>query len=289
VSDDVYPDNAAHLADELRRLDLLISLRLHTLRLQNRDFAEDQLTRTVYIGEREVDWLLAPERDEPAADTVIGEMQAALAALSADIEMRVEHSLRQGIWLALPALGRLFGLSEFELQIVLVCLAPELRRKYDRLYAYLQDDITRKRPSVQLIAELLNSEERLRWQTPAYLSDVAPLLRTGLLRSVDDPASPSGSTALAQFLALDPRICEFLLGIDAARRPPPPPIAAPVADPDLVDGLVRLTEHRLVTSDRKLVLYVHGPAGVGKRELVREVCTKLGVPVLSLSTYSLGA
>ena len=132
------------------------------------------------------------------------------------------------------------------MQIVLICLAPELRRKYDRLYAYLQDDITRKRPSVQLIAELLNSEERLRWQTPAYLSDAAPLLRTGLLRSVDDPTSPSGSTTLAQFLALDPRICEFLLGIDGARRPPPPPpAAAPVADPELVDGLVRLAEHRL--------------------------------------------
>ena len=92
MTDDVYRDNAAHIADELRRLDLLISLRLHTLRLQNRDFAEDQLTRTVYIGEQEVDWLLAPERDEPAADTVSGEMQAELAALSADIDGRVERS-----------------------------------------------------------------------------------------------------------------------------------------------------------------------------------------------------
>jgi|RhiMetdeSRZDD1v2_1073273.scaffolds.fasta_scaffold1065608_2 winged helix domain-containing protein len=33
----------------------------------------------------------------------------------------------------------------------------ELRRKYDTLYAYLQDDITRKRPSVDLVLDILCS------------------------------------------------------------------------------------------------------------------------------------
>jgi ATPase family associated with various cellular activities (AAA) len=292
VSDDVYRDNLEHIADELRRLDLLIQLRICSLRLRNKEFADEQISRTVYISEQEVEWLLAPEADEPVADTIVDDAHAKLVALSAEIDGRVERSLRQGIRLALPTLGRLFGLSKIEQQIVLMCLAPELRRRYDRLYAYLQDDITRTRPSIHLVAELLSSDEKLRWQASAYLSESAPLLRTGLLRRIDDPNSPSGSTRLAQFIALDPRICEFLLGMGVARQSMPSgTAAAPVADPVLVDGLVRLAKHHRGTNacDRKLVLYLHGAAGVGKRELAREVCNRLGVSLLSLSADSLGA
>ena len=93
-------------------------------------------------------------------------------------------------------------------------MAPELRRKYDRLYAYLQDDITRKRPSVDLVLELACETEAERWRARALFSEKAPLLRGGLLRKIADPQSPSGSSGLAQFLALDSRVCQFLLGIN---------------------------------------------------------------------------
>ena len=159
MSDDVYRDNFEHITDELRRLDLLILLRIHSLRLRNREFAEEQVSRTVYITEQEVHWLLASESDEPVADTTADDVHTELIALSAEIDGRVDRSLRQGVWLGLPALGRLFGLSRVELQIVLICLAPELRRRYDRLYAYLQDDITRQRPSTDLVLDLLCSDE----------------------------------------------------------------------------------------------------------------------------------
>ena len=48
----------------------------------------------------------------------------------------------------------------FEEQCILICLAPEIDRKYEKLYAYLQDDITRKKPSVDLILSLLLKEYR---------------------------------------------------------------------------------------------------------------------------------
>ena len=110
-----------------------------------------------------------------------------------------------------------------ERDAIVICLAPELRRKYDRIYAYLQDDITRRRPSVNLVLELLYPTEQQRWRAQSRLSGAAPLLRHGILRTVEDPQSPSGSSGLAQFLALDPRICQFLLGdagLDAAAGRP---------------------------------------------------------------------
>ena len=57
--------------------------------------------------------------------------------------------------LRLDRLARLFGLSTLDIDILLICLAPELDNRYERLYAYLQDDVTRKRPSVDLVFNLL--------------------------------------------------------------------------------------------------------------------------------------
>ncbi|MGK8558163.1 ATP-binding protein [Nocardia gipuzkoensis] len=285
-----YRDNVDHLAAELRRLDLMIRLRKDTLRLRNSEFAEEQTARAVYISEEEVEWLLATDSDlGSAAENLLPQVRT----LSADIDSRIECSLEQGVRLALPMLGLLFGLTALELQAVVICLAPELRRKYDRLYAYLQDDITRKRPSVQLIAELLCPTERERWQVLACFTQAAPLLRSGILRLIDDPNSPSGSTGLAQFLALDPQICQFLLGtheldprlVEVARLShPAAPSASPTVDPELLGGLARLVDRRLGTESarRRMVFYLCGPDGIGRHELARQVCDRCGVALLSV-------
>ena len=39
-----------------------------------------------------------------------------------------------------------------------VCAATELNPRYGRLYAYLQDDVTRKLPSPRLVGQLLEGE-----------------------------------------------------------------------------------------------------------------------------------
>src|SRR5687767_401834 len=43
------------------------------------------------------------------------------------------------------ALAAEYGLSSFDLDVLLIALAPELDLRYERLYGYLQDDITRRR------------------------------------------------------------------------------------------------------------------------------------------------
>ena len=44
-------------------------------------------------------------------------------------------------------LVRTYGLTSFDVDVILLALAPELDQRYERLYAYLQDDVTR-RPAV---------------------------------------------------------------------------------------------------------------------------------------------
>ena len=104
---------------------------------------------------------------------------------------KITASAKRGIFLSLPWVAQLFSLSPFEVQTLIMCLAPELRRKYDTLYAYLQDDITRKRPSVDLVLDVLCPSEAERWRArTAVFSDQAPLFRHGILHRVEDPRSP---------------------------------------------------------------------------------------------------
>jgi hypothetical protein len=57
----------------------------------------------------------------------------------------------------MPRLREMFGLTRFEEQCLIVCLAPEVDRKYAKLYAYFQDDVARTGASIEMVLRLLCS------------------------------------------------------------------------------------------------------------------------------------
>ena len=58
----------------------------------------------------------------------------------------------------LQAVVTALGLDLLEAAVLAVCAATELNPRYGRLYAYLQDDVTRKLPSPRLVGQLLEGE-----------------------------------------------------------------------------------------------------------------------------------
>ena len=291
---DFYQDNHGHLADELKRVDLLIQLRVMAFR-QNIQAAQEAATsQAMYISHGEVDWLMNQEEYFAPDLPEIRKVRQRLKGIQDDINAKVNQSPGKGVFLALPQLAHLFGLSPFEVQAVVICLAPDLRRKYDKLYAYLQDDITRKKPSVDLVLDLLCETEADKWNARYFLSEQAPLMRSGILQKTDDPRSPSGSSGLAQFLNLDPRILGFLLGrnfVDARLaglaqlRSPASAVDGLFVDPAITARLIRLAQNHFAApaaGNKKLVLYLHGPYGVGKQALALEMCRRLGCAMLSV-------
>ena len=289
-----YGNNYEHLEDELRWLDLLIRLKCRTLRLQNQTSAETQVSRAAYITPADVEWLLEDGAKPNAGDSDVAPMRAEVQQYRQRIDSRVACSQESGVILALPQLCQMFGLSAFEWQALVICLAPELRRKYDRIYAYLQDDITRQRPSVDLVLEMLCDTESERWSARRFLSGNATLLRTGILAKLEDTQSPSGSSGLSRFLKLTSRMFEFLGGSDklderltglACIRRPAGESSGTVVHARIEAGVWNLIEHRLRPGNpdkRKLVFALNGPHGVGKRELVRSICNRIQAAELSV-------
>jgi len=172
-----------------------------------------------------------------------------------------------------------------EVDTLLICLAPELDKKYEKLYAYLQDDITCKMPSIALVLDLLCSTFEQKIEARALFDPQAPLLKYRLLEMAH--GSPDGLSPLpSRVLKMDDRMVNFILGfrqMDARLVP-----VARLDSPAL--SLRELCRPKRCNQDQKLCLFpfwtpidiTEGayflftwPYGAGKRSLAGAVCRDL--------------
>jgi ATP-dependent 26S proteasome regulatory subunit len=204
-----------YLQVELARIELLV--RRDVLRWQLAGQDPDDEFRGLHLSDAQINALLnrplstswgqlvklAPEEAQVFADTM-----AQVNAYARDLRQSAEadgHSLR------LEYLRSTFGLTQFEYDAFLVCLAPALDSKYEKVYSYLQDDVTRKRPTVNLVLDLLSDPGPVRLLTLARFADDAPLFKHHLLEATTDPAA-STSQLLGQVLSPDKTVVSWLLG-----------------------------------------------------------------------------
>ncbi|MFI1764258.1 ATP-binding protein [Streptomyces sp. NPDC020800] len=105
----------------------------------------------------------------------------------------------------LDGLARRFGLSPLDMDLLLVAVAPDLDARFERLYGYLNDDLTRRRPTVGLALGLcgLGGAASARFR----LAPGAPLIEGGLVE-ITEPERPP----LSRVLAVPDRITAHLLG-----------------------------------------------------------------------------
>ncbi|GIE35150.1 ATPase AAA [Actinoplanes italicus] len=232
------------LSAALRRLDTLLD---HAVRAAPAAFgpasAVDRF-RGLYIDADEAARLLTRSPGEPLFPPPAG----------GDRPGRGEDVLLRGL-----------GLSGFEVDLLAIAVAPEVDLRYERIYAYLQDDVTRRRPSVDLAFNLLcgTAEERL--AARARLSPDAPLLAGGLLREPPEHDRPLP----ARTLVASEQVVRFLLGETV-----PGPAEPVLAD---IPERVRRTLPELIAEGGPLCLYLRGP---GARAAATAAAHAAGRPIL---------
>ncbi|MFD9204017.1 ATP-binding protein, partial [Streptomyces anthocyanicus] len=86
------------------------------------------------------------------------------------------------------------GLTELDLRILLIALAPDLERSFESLYGYLNDDVSRRRATTGLALDLCGLPVHFAGAR-ARFHPSAPLTALGLL-NVEDPERPFLSRAL---------------------------------------------------------------------------------------------
>ena len=181
----------------------------------------------------------------------------------------------------LEAMRILFALDRLDVEILLAAAAPDLDQRYERIYAFLQDDVVRKRPTVGLLVRLLSDlagEAVVR----ARFHPEAPLVRSGLL-TLDAIDAPLLATAVRS----DERVVAHLLGIDALDARlldhtafEPAPLAMPFADE--AAGLVL---RAAVSATAAIAL--RGAMSVGKRDAARLFARSTGLALLIVDVQAL--
>jgi hypothetical protein len=282
-----YSNGHEHIADLLARHDWL--LRREIARGHAR--RPNDILGFAAITEQEVERLLDDANGEPARPAAdLDAIDNALQSLEQRIAVRMEESLAQGVRLPIIELANRFGLSELEIDILLACLAVELDRRYERIYGYLHDDMSRRQPSPGLVLSLYCHDKPAQLAARAALSPLAALRYYRLVDVLEDSAT---TPWLSRPMRVDERIVAFLLGDDAADSQ----IARLLVRSDSIADSSDVRAHQRETLDallahalhwttvarvrKKPLIYLHGEHDADGELLVRSAARQLGVALLA--------
>ena len=264
-------DTGASLTYLLGRLGVLEArVRLTVAARRADDPAADDPFRGLYLSDEQVDRLLAGATLPPLPDA---DTQAHLESLeaTADAAEAAGESLR------LRDLARDFGLNPLDLELLLVAVAPDLDSRFERLYGYLHDDVTRRRASIGLALELAGlppaggaARQRL---TPS-----GPLVASGLV-AIDDADRPF----LTRSLSVPDRVTAHLLGDDSDDHD-----LLHVLTPASSDAAPDPSEVARALGAGARLLYLREKPGASGRSLAAAALEAAGRPVVAIDLGRLG-
>jgi DNA polymerase III delta prime subunit len=288
--------NQEYLGAGLGRLRLLMERRILWMRkVWKRDLSADgQSFQGLVITDAEADLLAHPDDAVTEAqfyqeDEEARSITARLAGPPLPISEAAQAAFAAQGPPALEILSRCFRLGQFERDVLLLCLAPEVDSTFERLYAYIQDDATRKYPTPNLALQILGglqsgdgvtARER-GWR--AFAPD-APLRRFRLLQS----EVMQGASWGHEPLRLDRRMGSYLLGVNFLEEQCATFLRT-VEDGGVLSAdqeeLVQRLERRLRTwndPERLPAVNLLGTEVGCSKAIAHELCSRMGVTLYGL-------
>lgn len=267
-------ESAAYLQMRLAlveaRVRALVALR------RSSDPDADDAFRGLYVSDDQVDRMLAPSPEIPPLPPPATSAQSGPEEAWADAREEEGRSLR------LRRLMRPFELDSWDVEILVISLAPDLDPRFERLYGYLNDDVSRRRACPGLALDLCGAgpgPSPLGSELLARLHPHANLIAGGLL-VVEEPERP----LLTRPLRVPDRVIGHLLGDDR----PPPELA-----PHLTRGATaRLPGARRVSTairNGSTLLYVRDESRAGGHALGKCALAAVELPPVGLDLASLDA
>ncbi|MBB3219824.1 ATP-binding protein [Pseudoduganella umbonata] len=287
------PPELMPFAARLRHLDCVIEREI--LRLRARYQLSLDEFRGLYVSDEQVDRLVdGPVSDGSDGERVAGDRMDVLHIARLTRQARLLHATAAGIEDRLAMLAVRCSLSPVECDLVFLALAPELEPKYEILYAYLNDDVARKWPTLHLAQRLLDERAATANRVRQALSPAGTLLRERLVILGDAGNRLRGGGH--QGFALAPPAVQFLLDL-----PPGSAILAncavrgTAAQPSETVPVVEALAARLrrlpavLAQPAPPLLVFAGEPGSGKGEAVHALASDIGLPVVTLDLAAIGA
>ena len=185
----------------------------------------------------------------------------------------------------LEVLTKLFSLNEFEKNALLIILAPEIDSKYERIYAYFQNDLTRKYPTVALISLLLFGSENEPAKFLPYFLPQFPLQKFALIQCID---ATKELGAISQPLKIEASVRNFILGCHTLDKgmsayckllSPDKNNENHQGKSDLIRGITRGIREK-----KRFLVHLYGPEQVEKQTMALELASVHGYGLLVVNT-----
>jgi ATPase family associated with various cellular activities (AAA) len=288
-----YVNSAEHLADELCRIDHLVRAQTERWKRTIAVSKSSELWGMVHVTDAEIDSYLNSAFVRPGV--LANELETALAAdwqaaalMNVTIRSRLEQT-GSAQSLRLEELGSLFALSDLERDVILLCLLPELDARYRRLFGYLQDDVSRSSPTVELILQILYpliSEPHLGRQ---LFSVASPLVKFQLIVVGGDARSDEPLSM--RTVRIDERVANYILGSDVPDRRLERIVSESttavewdqlVVNQSRIAYLQRLADwcRRQIGLITGTTLFLHGGYGSGRLATAQAMCNTTGSSLL---------
>lgn len=276
-----------HVLAELGCLKLLLQRQI--LRLRAASLLREDQFRGLYISDEEVNSILLEHpsaessmRDHSASPASLREINLQIESARAEVSLRIATSHASGVNLPLERIAEIFALSELERFVLLVCLAPEVDTSFEVLYSYVQNDVTRKRPTPDLILKLFCASRAEQIANRQHFSAHSVLFRAAFVEFSTDTQNRELSL-FSRALRLDPRIVSYLLEhdtIDERLRSftsccKPTRTFAELSLPEML--VSDIAQASLVLSRKGGgTVFLHGPRGSGKRCIAEAISREHG-------------
>jgi ATP-dependent 26S proteasome regulatory subunit len=287
-----HDTNLLSLFRELRRIDLKLKEKVAEARSRDKYWQNNSI-RGLFISEAEITDLLSKPLDEKLISRSDVNNEVSNVADSPPVP--------GGAVSRLEFLAQKFSFSAFEKDLVLLAILPELDLTYERLFGYIQDDVTRRKPSIGLTLDLLSSTPTEKIANRKVFSNNSALINNHIIE-IQEEINRKNSPLLSNAIRIDERIRDYLLGSDDAD-------ASITAFASIVEPAMEIEHHvapelvkrnllHLLDDTGKhpqITLYFWGLAGSGRRSLVDALCfnnrtkyLKVDMPLLLSSNIDFG-
>ena len=267
---DFYTTNNEHIMDECLLMDFIVR---SYVRLNRNEINADNELMGLYISEKEIsEYLKTPAFNSNISgsrmDKKIPDM---IDDMRREIDRRVKVSKKQGTELRLEKLVEVYNINNFEKNVLILCLLQEIDLKYGVFFAYLNNNITKKRVIVDLVLNLFCNSFNEKQMNIKVFSGESPLVRNHLIK-IFDKHEGINLQFLERILEIDEPIKDFLIQ-DHPEFETKNPFTCMYDGLHNVDDLILPDKIcskiragvRVCGRNVPMVFFMHGPRGSGKK------------------------
>lgn len=296
-----YKTNTRHILDHLILTDLILHHQTLKAQHRNEDTHKPDTLQGLFITREKVQNLI---ENKPVESTWFthaspadkeGPDYASIVRAIKIHEKRISEKIKAGpvpnSGLKLLQLAHLFSLSDTEMKIFTICLAPYFSSKYEKLFAYLQDDPNKRLPTIDFILTIFHDTFEEKISCNDYFSPHSPLIKNRLIEFAEDGYEKKIPVTLKQ-LMVNNRIYNFMLNRQGMSEElesfteyqyparSSPDLFLPDNNRKKIDELINVLKDEPAVNNTNRLLYFHGVRGSGKKETAADLCHKLTIPLL---------